>query len=88
MPITLSCYIGIQLNVVFRLNGSYEALKGGCSSEAMEDMTGGVVETFNFRKEVPKNMWTILKKAYDRRSLMACQIDVRNVVLESISYYI
>lgn len=65
--------------ISFRLNGSYEALSGGCSSEAMEDFTGGICEAFNFQKEVPKNMFTIMKKAEQRGSLMGCTIDVRRL---------
>ena len=59
------------------MNGSYEALSGGSSSEAMEDFTGGICENFNFRKEgVPRNMFIVLKKAFDRASLMTCSIEV------------
>lgn len=70
-----------------KLNGSYEAMSGGCSSEAMVDLTGGVVETFDFfnsQKPPPKNIWQIMKKAYDRRSLMACQIDAAPNMIENV----
>ena len=61
----------------FRLVGSYEALKGGATSEAMEDFTGGVTEVFDFRQNVPKNLWQIMQRAFDRDSLMGCSIEVR-----------
>lgn len=61
----------------FRLNGSYEALRGGSSCEAMEDFTGGICEIFNMTKDVPKDFGKIMLKAHERHSLMACQIDVR-----------
>ena len=64
------------LTVHCRLMGSYESLKGGATSEAMEDFTGGVTETFDFRQNVPANMFHILDQAYKRCSLMGCSIEV------------
>ncbi|KAM6176578.1 calpain-9 isoform 3-T3 [Erethizon dorsatum] len=60
-----------------KLNGSYEALKGGSTIEAMEDFTGGVAETFH-TKEAPKDFYQILEKALRRGSLLGCSIDTRN----------
>uniref|UniRef100_A0A8D0MCM8 Calpain 9 n=1 Tax=Sus scrofa TaxID=9823 RepID=A0A8D0MCM8_PIG len=60
-----------------KLNGSYEALKGGSAIEAMEDFTGGVAETFT-TKETPGNFYEILEKALTRGSLVGCSIDIRN----------
>ncbi|XP_064421171.1 calpain-3 isoform X2 [Latimeria chalumnae] len=57
-----------------KLHGSYEALKGGNTTEAMEDFTGGVTEFFEM-KEAPKELYKIVKKATDRGSLMGCSID-------------
>ncbi|XP_032882587.1 calpain-3 isoform X2 [Amblyraja radiata] len=57
-----------------KLHGSYEALKGGSTTEAMEDFTGGVTEFFEV-KGAPKDMYKIMKKAAERGSLMACSID-------------
>ncbi|KAF6274444.1 calpain 9 [Rhinolophus ferrumequinum] len=60
-----------------KLNGSYEALKGGSAMEAMEDFTGGVAETF-VTKEAPENFHEILEKALKRGCLVGCSIDIRN----------
>ncbi|CAG01231.1 unnamed protein product [Tetraodon nigroviridis] len=57
-----------------KLHGSYEALKGGNTTEAMEDFTGGVTEFYEM-KEAPKELYKIMKKALDRGSLMGCSID-------------
>lgn len=58
-----------------RLHGSYEALKGGNTTEAMEDFTGGVTEFYEI-KDAPKDIYKIMKHAIDRGSLMASSIDV------------
>ncbi|KAE8587384.1 hypothetical protein XENTR_v10021954 [Xenopus tropicalis] len=57
-----------------KLHGSYEALKGGNTTEAMEDFTGGVTEFYEL-KEAPKDMYNIMKKAFERGSLIGCSID-------------
>ncbi|KAM4662812.1 calpain-3 isoform 2-T2 [Discoglossus pictus] len=61
-----------------KLHGSYEALKGGNTTEAMEDFTGGVTEFYEI-KEAPKDLFKIMKKAFDRGSLIGCSIDDKNV---------
>ncbi|KAL1253650.1 hypothetical protein QQF64_015879 [Cirrhinus molitorella] len=58
-----------------KLHGSYEALKGGNSLEAMEDFTGGVTEFYEIT-EAPKELYNIMRKALKRGSLMSCAIDV------------
>lgn len=60
-----------------KLNGSYEALKGGSVIEAMEDFTGGVAENFQIR-EAPEDFYEILEKALKRGSLLGCSIDSLN----------
>ncbi|KAK7579905.1 hypothetical protein V9T40_000534 [Parthenolecanium corni] len=64
-----------------KLHGSYEALKGGGTSEAMEDFTGGVTEMFEL-KEAPENLWQIMLKCYERQSLMAAAIEANPGVFE------
>ena len=73
-----------MLSIFCRLHGSYESLKGGSTSEAMEDFTGGVTEMFDLRK-APKDLLTIMLKANDRGSLMGCSIDVRIVLSPHLS---
>ena len=55
--------------------GSYEALKGGSTSEAMEDFTGGMTEMFNLAEKTP-DLFKIMEKSFNRGSLMGCSIEV------------
>jgi len=57
-----------------KLHGSYEALKGGTSLEAMVDFTGGCAEMYPLEKP-NKDLFTIMLKAYERCSLMGCSIE-------------
>uniref|UniRef100_A0A8C6TNA2 Calpain 9 n=1 Tax=Neogobius melanostomus TaxID=47308 RepID=A0A8C6TNA2_9GOBI len=58
-----------------KMHGSYEALKGGTTMEAMEDFTGGVGEHYD-NKAPPNDLFTIMKKALDRGSMMGCSINI------------
>ncbi|KAM4584699.1 calpain-9 [Odontesthes bonariensis] len=58
-----------------KMHGSYESLKGGSTMEAMEDFTGGVGEVYE-TKTAPNNLFSIMKKALDRGSMMGCSIDI------------
>ncbi|UXI16507.1 Serine-arginine protein 55 [Sarcoptes scabiei] len=63
-----------------KLHGSYESLKGGTTSEAMEDFTGGLTEHYEIQtEECPPNLFSIMHKAYQRGSFMGCSISVEDV---------
>ena len=54
-----------------KLPGSYEALKGGSTAEAMVDFTGGCSEMFTLKDpDCPKDLINIILKAYHHGSLM------------------
>jgi len=67
-----------RLLLLDRLNGSYENLDGGLTSEAMEDFTGGVTEMFDLTQS-PQNLFNIMTKAVERESMMGCSVNVSRI---------
>ncbi|KFD48822.1 hypothetical protein M513_10306, partial [Trichuris suis] len=65
-----------------KLHGSYEALKGGTTSEALEDFTGGLTELIDLT-EAPKNAMAMVFRAFELGSLMGCSIDADPNVWEA-----
>ena len=59
-----------------RLYGSYEALKGGTTSEALEDFTGGLIEHFELAEMSEEQLLAILVRGFQMGSFFGCSIDV------------
>ncbi|XP_048586552.1 calpain-B isoform X2 [Nematostella vectensis] len=57
-----------------KIHGSYEALKGGLTGEALEDFTGGLSEVFVL-EDAPANLFQIMQRAEKRSALMGCSIN-------------
>ncbi|KAG7493015.1 hypothetical protein MATL_G00020030 [Megalops atlanticus] len=58
-----------------KVNGCYEALSGGSTTEGFEDFTGGIAESYELRR-APSNMFQIIRKALDSGALLGCSIDI------------
>uniref|UniRef100_A0A8B9H263 Calpain-1 catalytic subunit n=1 Tax=Astyanax mexicanus TaxID=7994 RepID=A0A8B9H263_ASTMX len=68
-----------------KLNGCYEALSGGSTSEGFEDFTGGVTEMYELKK-APSDLYNIIQRAVDRGSLLGCSIDVSIFDMEAVTF--
>ncbi|XP_068178339.1 calpain-2 catalytic subunit-like [Antennarius striatus] len=58
-----------------KVNGCYEALSGGSTTEGFEDFTGGIAENYDLRQP-PSNLFHIIRKALEAGALLGCSIDI------------
>ncbi|XP_061914443.1 calpain-2 catalytic subunit-like [Entelurus aequoreus] len=69
-----------------KLNGCYESLSGGSTTEGFEDFTGGIAERHELSSASP-HLFNIMKKALERGSLLGCSIDITSQAdSEAVTY--
>ncbi|XP_036309322.1 calpain-2 catalytic subunit [Pipistrellus kuhlii] len=69
-----------------KINGCYEALSGGATTEGFEDFTGGIAEWYELRK-APADLFRIIQKALQKGSLLGCSIDITSMAdSEAVTY--
>ena len=66
-----------------KIHGSYEALRGGNTSEALVDFSGGCSETYDLN-DIPDGLFDIMSKACQKqKSMMSCSIEPDPRILEA-----
>ncbi len=51
-------------------------LKDGFTSEALEDFTGGVIQSIEIKKEARDDLWRMIDRGINEQSLFACSFKV------------
>jgi calpain, invertebrate len=65
-----------------KLHGSYSALRGGTTCEAMVDFSGGCSEQYDLNSK-KNDVYDIMMKGYARSSMMACSVEPDRFVFEA-----
>lgn len=66
-----------------KLYGSYEALKGGFTADALEDFTGGIIEDYDIKDMPKEQLLALIVRGFQMGSLYGCSIDADPEVTEA-----
>lgn len=67
----------MKLSPNLRLVGSYEAMEGGWTEDALVDFTGGIGQRIDLTKTKPPEFFRFLLALNNMSTLMGCAIHVR-----------
>lgn len=84
----LICRIVYNCVLCCRLYGSYQAIDTGHIRDALVDMTGGLSEAYNLKKQenLPPNLYDIISKSFVQGSLLGSGIWVSYKLLKEFQY--
>ena len=60
----------------FRLYGNYEALQNGFTTKALQDLTGGIVQSFSLNSQDRLLTYQVLNSAVPRSTLLIASINI------------
>ena len=80
MGIRHACMILI-LRYFHRIHGSYEALEGGWTQDALVDLTGGLGMSVDLteKEKLPKDTFNVMLRQQRNNALMGCSIRVKTI---------
>lgn len=64
----------IPLDLIFRLYGNYENLMSGSTTRSLQDLTGGIVQSFGLSHQDRYLTFQVLNSAVPRSSLLIATI--------------
>ncbi|CAJ0570707.1 unnamed protein product, partial [Mesorhabditis spiculigera] len=67
-----------------KVYGSYEALEGGSTVEALEDFTGGLTENFDLRKTPRETILAMMVRGFQMGGMFGCSIAADPEVKEAV----
>uniref|UniRef100_A0A9J2PHU4 Calpain catalytic domain-containing protein n=1 Tax=Ascaris lumbricoides TaxID=6252 RepID=A0A9J2PHU4_ASCLU len=67
-----------------KLYGSYEALEGGSTAEALEDFTGGLIEHYDLGECPKEALLALMIRAFQMGSMFGCSIDADPSIKEAV----
>ena len=67
-----------QIGFVFRIHGSYEALEGGWTQDALVDFTGGLGMSIDLteKDKLPEDTFNVMLRQQRNNALLGCSIRV------------
>ena len=69
----------------FRLYGTYESLHSGFTTKALQDLTGGIVQSFSLSTQDRLLTYQVLNSAVPRSTLLIASINIVSALINFIT---